>query len=184
MIVVTCGQVKRVCYSAPPGYTPAMARAVIIPRVSPYVARLERLRRQIPLERYIQLLDAAGSTGFLPQLDPSGRPTGKYDPVKVPERIAIITALLNKGMPARQETPSLPEDMEAQRQVIDVSKLDDKELEDILASDAAAPVEVIDAPLAQLPSPNSANGHNDPRPSPPGTDEETGERGAEAPPVD
>lgn len=158
-----------------------MARTVTVQRISPYVAKLERQRREIPIAKYLALLDAAASTGFLPLLDPNGRPTGNYDSVKAPDRIAIIQKLVDKGMPNRQEAAPLPEDVEAQGAIIDVSKLDDDELEKILAADLAKPLP-IEAPNVSDPNLDPANpphscavGHG---PGQVRADEEEGEDGA------
>lgn len=154
-----------------------MARAVIVPRVSPYVAKLERTRRAIPIEKYLKLLDIGASTGFIPQLDPNGRPTGNFDQVKVMDRIAILKSLVDKALPSRQETPALPEDIEAERRTIDVSKLDDKELEDILAADTASPAVLAGTPIGND-DPEPASAAVSDGPGSPGTAEEEGEDGA------
>lgn len=125
-----------------------MARAVSVPRVSTYVAKLERLRRGLPIDTYLALLDSAAVTGFMPQLTPHGKPTGNYEQVKLVDRIAILKALVDKGMPNRPEPAPLPEDVETSHAKIDVSKLEDEELEALIQSAAVpkvgAPAEVME----------------------------------------
>src|SRR5258708_18066650 len=49
------------CLSAVFRYHTPMSRAVSLPRISPYVAKLERQRRQIPIAKYLTPLDVAAS---------------------------------------------------------------------------------------------------------------------------
>lgn len=137
-----------------------MARALSVPKISPYLAALERRRRQIPLEKYLALLDSAASTGFLPKLNPDGRPTGEFDQVGANQRIGILHTLLDKGMPNRQEAAPLPEDIEAGVKTIDVTKLDDDELEKIIAAGDVKTVELEQTPDVagnpNLPAPATA----------------------------
>lgn len=117
--------------------TSPIGRPVRVLRASAHVAKLERVRRTIPIERYLGLLDGAAQTGQLARLDPNGRPTGEFDTVEGKDRIAIMHKLVDKAMPDRLEPPPLPEDIEAGVAAIDISNMDDDALQALVAAETA-----------------------------------------------
>lgn len=111
-------------------------------RASSHSVEIERLRRAIPVTGYLALLHAAATTGSLPILDMLGHPTGEYSTLEARDRLGLLTKLVDKAMPDRQEAPMLPEDSGSSK-TIDVRNLSDAELE-ILAN--AKPALHLDAP--------------------------------------
>jgi hypothetical protein len=109
----------------------------VLTRASGHVAQLERLRRSIPISRYLFLLHQAAVTGQLPCLDPNGNPTGEFKEIKAQERINIMTKLLDKAMPDRAEPPPLPEDIVPGAVMTNVADMSTEELEGIIAAEQA-----------------------------------------------
>ena len=139
-------------------------------KASSHSVEIERLRRAIPVAGYLSLLHAAATTGSLPILDINGHPTGEYSKIESRERLALLTRLVDKAMPDRQEAPMLPEDS-GNSKTIDVRNLSDEELE-ILAN--AKPATLIASPDSSTPEhPGSANpyGIGSSDPGDPGTEE-------------
>ena len=111
-------------------------------KASSHSVEIERLRRAIPVSGYLTLLHAAATTGSLPILDMNGHPTGEFSKLESRDRLALLTKLVDKAMPDRQEAPMLPEDS-GNSKTIDVRNLSDEELE-ILAN--AKPTTALPAP--------------------------------------
>lgn len=135
-------------------------------KASSHSVEIERLRRAIPVAGYLTLLHAAATTGSLPILDMNGHPTGEFSKIESRDRLALLTKLVDKAMPDRQEAPMLPEDS-GNSKTIDVRNLSDEELE-ILAN--AKPTALIPA-APEHSGPTDPYGVGPSNPGDPGTAE-------------
>ena len=138
-------------------------------KASSHSVEIERLRRAIPVAGYLSLLHAAATTGSLPILDMNGNPTGEYSKMEPRDRLALLTKLVDKAMPDRQEAPMLPEDS-GNSKTIDVRNLSDEELE-ILANAKPA------THFLATPSPPSNPSDGSSNPGNPGTAETCSRQG-------
>lgn len=144
-------------------------------KASSHSVEIERLRRAIPVAGYLSLLHAAATTGSLPILDMNGNPTGEFSKMESRDRLALLTKLVDKAMPDRQEAPMLPEDS-GNSKTIDVRNLSDEELE-ILANAKPATHFLANSSAPEHPGAPDPYGVGPGNPGDPGTAETSGGQG-------
>jgi hypothetical protein len=84
---------------------PRLARASAVHR---FDARIDAIRRAVPVEAYLSILHRAATTGFMPCLDECGNATGIQQEVSPDLRTRILQSLIDKVMPNAKVEESPP----------------------------------------------------------------------------